>query len=48
MKDKDFLADAAQNKIEINPVSGERIQTMIEEGYRTPPDVVKKAAAAFK
>jgi len=48
MKDKDFLADAAQNKIEINPVSGEQIQTMIEEGYRTPPDVVKKAAAAFK
>jgi tripartite-type tricarboxylate transporter receptor subunit TctC len=47
-KDKDFLADAAQNKIEINPVSGEQIQTMIEEGYRTPPDVVKKAAAAFK
>ena len=46
MTDKDFLADAAQNKIEINPVSGEQIQTLVENGYRTPPDIVKKAAAA--
>ena len=45
MTDKEFLADAAQNKIEINPVPGTQIQKMIEDGYRTPPDVVKKAAA---
>jgi tripartite-type tricarboxylate transporter receptor subunit TctC len=48
MTDKDFLADAAQNKIEINPVAGGQIQTMIADGYRTPPDVVEKAAAALK
>jgi tripartite-type tricarboxylate transporter receptor subunit TctC len=48
MTDKEFLADAAQNKIEINPVPGTQIQKMIEDGYRTPPEVVKKAAAALK
>jgi tripartite-type tricarboxylate transporter receptor subunit TctC len=47
MTDKDFLADAAQNKFEINPVSGEQIQAMIREGYETPPEVVKKAIAAL-
>jgi len=47
MTDKEFLADAAQNKFEINPVSGEQIQAMIREGYETPPDVVKKAIAAL-
>jgi len=48
MADKEFLADAAQNKFEIDPVSGTQIQAMIKEGYETPPDVVKKAAAALK
>ncbi len=48
MADKDFLADAEQNKIEINPVSGEQIQALVKEGYQTPPDVVKKAAAALQ
>jgi tripartite-type tricarboxylate transporter receptor subunit TctC len=48
MTDKDFLADADQNKIEINPVSGEQIQALVKEGYETPPDVVKKAAAALQ
>jgi tripartite-type tricarboxylate transporter receptor subunit TctC len=48
MADKEFLADAAKNNIEINPVSGAQIQTMIKEGYETPPDVVKKAGVALK
>jgi tripartite-type tricarboxylate transporter receptor subunit TctC len=47
MADKEFLADAAQNKIEINPVPGEQIQALVKEGYQTPPDIVKKAAAAL-
>jgi tripartite-type tricarboxylate transporter receptor subunit TctC len=48
MADKDFIAEAAQNKIEINPVSGEQIQALVKEGYQTPQDVVKKAAAALQ
>ncbi len=34
MTDKDFLADAAQNKFEINPVSGEQIEALVKEVYR--------------
>ena len=48
MTDKQFLADAAQNNIEINPVPGTQIQAMIKEGYNTPPDVVKKAGVALR
>ncbi|HXW41590.1 MAG TPA: tripartite tricarboxylate transporter substrate-binding protein [Xanthobacteraceae bacterium] len=45
MTDKDFLYDTEQNKFEINPVSGEDVEKLLEEIYRTPPQVVKKAAA---
>jgi len=48
MADKEFLADAAQNKIEINPVPGEQIQALIKQGYETPPEIVKKAIAALR
>jgi tripartite-type tricarboxylate transporter receptor subunit TctC len=48
MADKDFLADAAQGKFEINPVPGAQIQAMIKEGYATPPEIVKKAGVALK
>jgi len=46
--DKDFLADAAQSKFEINPVPGTQIQALIKESYATPPEIVKKAAVALK
>ncbi len=48
MTDKDFLAEAEANKFEINPVNGEELQTLVEDVYRTPPEVVKKAAAAVR
>jgi len=48
MKDKDFLDEAQQGKFEINPVSGERLQTLVAEIYQTPPDVAKKAAALLR
>jgi tripartite-type tricarboxylate transporter receptor subunit TctC len=44
MADKDFLSDTEQNKFEINPVSGEQLETLVKEIYATPPDVTKKAA----
>jgi tripartite-type tricarboxylate transporter receptor subunit TctC len=46
MTDKEFLDDAEQNKFEINPVSGEDLESLVREVYRTPPEVVRKAAAA--
>jgi tripartite-type tricarboxylate transporter receptor subunit TctC len=48
MTDKEFLAEAAANKFEINPVSGEELEALVKDVYRTPPDVVKKAAAAVQ
>jgi tripartite-type tricarboxylate transporter receptor subunit TctC len=48
MNDKDFLADAAKAKLEINPVDGEKVQALVKEIYATPPEVAKQAAAALK
>ncbi len=48
MRDKEFLADAEQNKVEINPVSGKDLEALIKDIYRTPPDVTKRAAAMMQ
>ena len=45
MADPDFLSETTQNKFEINPVSGERVEALVKEAYRTPPEVTNKAAA---
>jgi tripartite-type tricarboxylate transporter receptor subunit TctC len=45
MTDKEFLAQAEQAKMEINPVSGEDVEALIKEAYATPAAVAKKAAA---
>jgi len=45
MADKDFLADAAKRKFEINPVDGAALEALVQEVYRTPPAVTKKTAA---
>jgi tripartite-type tricarboxylate transporter receptor subunit TctC len=47
LKDPDLLSQAATSKIEINPVSAETIQTMLNEIYATPKDIVAKAAAVM-
>jgi tripartite-type tricarboxylate transporter receptor subunit TctC len=46
MKDAEFLADADKRKLEINPVSGADIDTLIADIYRTPKAVVAEARAA--
>jgi tripartite-type tricarboxylate transporter receptor subunit TctC len=48
MTDKEFLGEAEANKFEINPVSGEDLEALVKEVYRTPPEVAKKAAAAVQ
>jgi tripartite-type tricarboxylate transporter receptor subunit TctC len=49
MKDPDFLAEAEKLNMEITPVSGERIQSLIEDLYRTTsPEVTAKIAAMLK
>lgn len=48
MKDTDFLGDANKAGLEINPASGERLQTLVTEIYQTPPEVAKQAAALLR
>jgi tripartite-type tricarboxylate transporter receptor subunit TctC len=48
MTDKEFLAEAEANKFEINPVNGDELDALVKDVYRTPPEVVKKAAAAVQ
>ena len=48
LQDPQFLAEAEKLKLEITPVSGEAVQSLVAEVYRTPPEVLKKAAAASK
>jgi tripartite-type tricarboxylate transporter receptor subunit TctC len=48
LTDKEFLADAEKAKLEINPVSGDKVEALVKELYATPADVAKQAAAALK
>jgi tripartite-type tricarboxylate transporter receptor subunit TctC len=44
LKDKEFLAEAKKMKLEINPVSGEQVQSIVEDVYRTPKAIADKTA----
>jgi tripartite-type tricarboxylate transporter receptor subunit TctC len=46
MKDPDFLADAEKMKADVNPVSAAAIDALLAEVYKTPKDVIAKAAKA--
>jgi tripartite-type tricarboxylate transporter receptor subunit TctC len=45
MKDPDFLAEAARQKLIINPVSGEKIAGLLDQVYASPKDVLDRVAA---
>ena len=46
MKDPDFLAEAAKMKADVNPVSAAAIESLLADVYKTPKDVIAKAAKA--
>ncbi|MEX0842111.1 MAG: hypothetical protein WD039_07475, partial [Xanthobacteraceae bacterium] len=48
MKDKDLLADAEKEKLEINPSTGEEMQQALTEVYATPKPIVERLRAASK
>jgi len=45
MTDREFLAEAKQRGLEVNPVSGAEIDRLIDELYRTPTDTVAEVRA---
>jgi tripartite-type tricarboxylate transporter receptor subunit TctC len=47
MADPAFLDEAKQRGLEVNPVSGEEIDALIGDLYRSPPDVVAEVRASL-
>lgn len=47
MKDPEFLADAAKLDMEVNPLDGASVNALIDELYRTPKNVIDRAAPFF-
>jgi tripartite-type tricarboxylate transporter receptor subunit TctC len=48
MKDPEFLASAQKMQLEIEPVTGEEIEKLVVELYKTPPEAVAAAKDAIK
>ncbi len=44
MTDPEFMAEAEKAQLEVNPVTGEDLEKLVAEIYRTPPEVAEKAA----
>jgi tripartite-type tricarboxylate transporter receptor subunit TctC len=45
MKDPEFLAEAKQRLLDVNPMSGTDIQKLVSELYQTPPEVIAATKA---
>jgi tripartite-type tricarboxylate transporter receptor subunit TctC len=48
MTDRAFLADAEKARIDIDPLSGAKIQEVVERLYATPPAIVERARKAIR
>jgi tripartite-type tricarboxylate transporter receptor subunit TctC len=48
VKDPAFLAEAAKEKLDIDPLSGAEVQNLVEEVAHTPPDIVARVRAALE
>ncbi len=46
MKDAKFLADAKKQKLDIAPLSGPKVASLVDELYRTPQNIIDIAARA--
>ncbi len=44
LADQEFLAEAAKMKLEINPVSGDAVQSLVQEIYQTPKTIAAAVA----
>jgi tripartite-type tricarboxylate transporter receptor subunit TctC len=48
MKDPAFLADAKKRNIDIDPVDGKAIQQLVDETYRSSPQIVDRVRPIFQ
>ena len=47
-KDPAFLADAQQQILTVEPLSGEAVQALLAQAYQSPPDVVERMRELFR
>jgi hypothetical protein len=47
MSDPELLAEAAKQRMDIDPMTGKQIDALLAQIYSTPADVVAKAAQAI-
>jgi tripartite-type tricarboxylate transporter receptor subunit TctC len=48
MKDPAFLAEAAKLQLDVSPMTGEEVQTLVGELASTPPEIVARVRAALE
>ena len=48
MRDPQFLADAEKGRLDVSPLSGAKVQELVQAFYATPKDIVEKARAAIR
>jgi hypothetical protein len=48
MKDKQFLEDAEKTGIDINPLSGAKVQELVQQIYAAPRIVIERAKEILK
>jgi tripartite-type tricarboxylate transporter receptor subunit TctC len=46
-KDPDFLADAKKLDLDLAPIAGQRIDEVLAQSYRSPPDIIDRARRAI-
>ncbi|HWG05824.1 MAG TPA: hypothetical protein VG271_12495 [Beijerinckiaceae bacterium] len=47
LSDKELLAEAQRENLEIDPTSGERTQAIVDGLFKTPPDIIARAKDAL-
>jgi len=48
MKDKEFLAHAGRERVEIDPVDGATINALIDRAHAAPPEVIARLRSLAK
>ncbi len=48
MRDPEFLGDARRQNLDIDPVGGEEIGSIVRQAFANPEDVIKRAQAAYE
>ena len=42
MKDPEFLADAAKSRLDVDPLTGEQLETLVRGLFKLSPSVITK------